>query len=91
MTLVRNKNWVASYKIFFDIFTLAFHNLHIRNSKYLKKNYSTVYKNLFSNDIRLAKRIVERWLNTSFPFLALEISLRQFQYSSDTKLNYFKL
>ena len=30
MTLVRNKNWVTSYKIFFDIFTSAFYNSHIR-------------------------------------------------------------
>lgn len=29
MTLVRNKNLVAFYKIFFDIFTSAFHNSHI--------------------------------------------------------------
>lgn len=98
MTLVRNKNWVTSYKIFFDIFTSAFYNSHIREVisqfkvfKKKKKNYSTVYKNLFNNDIRLTKRIVERWLNTSFPSLALKISLRQLQYSSDTELNYFKL
>lgn len=94
MTLVRNKNWVASYKIFFDIFTLAFHNSHIREVisqfKVFKKKLFDSLKNLFGNDIRLAKRIVERWLNTSFPFLALEICLRQFQYSSDTKLDYLK-
>lgn len=93
MTLVRNKNWVASYKIFFDIFTLAFHNSHIREVisqfKVFKKKTIRQFKK-FGNDIRLAKRIVERWLNTSFPFLALEISLRQFQYSSDTKLDYLK-
>lgn len=30
VTFLRNKNWVASYKIFFDIFSSAFHNPHIR-------------------------------------------------------------
>lgn len=46
MTLVRNKNWVTSYKIFFDIFTSAFYNSHIREVisqfKVFKKKKKTI-------------------------------------------------